>query len=162
MFNQKGLTGIVLNQTFPSLYSYKKALLSTNGLKILNDNQLIMKRHVFLSKYVFNGFLVLKKLSLKEKWNQWGGTKLSCSRTNFSGSHYLFPPPGRGFYGTFLIIYFQIDPVEIPASDEVKWEFCSLNAGKVSCLLDPSTAVKSHLGTQFYNRPCFGSFWLRS
>jgi len=65
IFNQKGLTGIVLNQTLPSLYSYNKALLSTNGLKVLNDYQLIMKRHVFLSKYVFNGFLVLEKLMYK-------------------------------------------------------------------------------------------------
>ena len=39
----------------------------------------------------------------------------------------------------------KIDPVEIPASDKVKWEFCSLNAGKVSSLLDPSSDVKSNL-----------------
>ena len=39
----------------------------------------------------------------------------------------------------------KIDPVEIPALDKVKWEFCSLNAGKVSSLLDPSSDVKSNL-----------------
>ena len=39
----------------------------------------------------------------------------------------------------------KVDVVEIPASEEVKWEFCVLNAGKVSSLLDSSSPVKSHL-----------------
>ena len=37
-----------------------------------------------------------------------------------------------------------MDLVEIPPSDEVKWEFCVLNAGKASSLLDSSSPVKSH------------------
>ena len=32
----------------------------------------------------------------------------------------------------------KVDLVEIPVSDEVKWEFYVLNAGKVSSLLDSS------------------------
>ena len=39
----------------------------------------------------------------------------------------------------------KIDLVEIPTSDEVKWEYCLLNAGKDSSILDSSSAVKSHL-----------------
>ena len=39
----------------------------------------------------------------------------------------------------------KVDLVEIPDSEEVKWEFCVLNAGKVSSLLDSSSPVKSHL-----------------
>ncbi len=36
----------------------------------------------------------------------------------------------------------KIDLVEIPAG---RWKFCVLNAGKVSSLLDSTSAVKSHL-----------------
>lgn len=39
----------------------------------------------------------------------------------------------------------KIDLIEIPASEEVKWEFCVLNAGKSLLLLDSSSSVKSHL-----------------
>ena len=39
----------------------------------------------------------------------------------------------------------KIDLAEIPTSNEVMWEFCVLNAGKVSSLLDSSSSVKSHL-----------------
>ena len=39
----------------------------------------------------------------------------------------------------------KIDLVEIPTSVEVKWEYCLLNAGKDSSILNPSSAVKSHL-----------------
>ena len=39
----------------------------------------------------------------------------------------------------------KVDLIEIPNSEEVKWEFCVLNAGKVSSLLDSSSPVKSHL-----------------
>ena len=39
----------------------------------------------------------------------------------------------------------KIDLIEIPASEEVKWEFCVLNAGKSLLLLDSSSSVKSHI-----------------